>query len=46
MTLKKGRLEIVRIVLIDQAYYARYDVLRSAIEEMLVEIRAVAEDDG
>ena len=46
MTLKKGRLEIVRIVLTDQVYYARCDVLRPVIEEMLVEIRAVAGDGG
>ena len=44
MTLMKGNLKIVRIVLTDQVYYARCDVLRPVIEEMLIEIRAAAGD--
>jgi len=42
MTLRKGRLEIVRIVLTDQVYFARCDTLRPVIAEMLVELRAAA----
>ena len=44
MALTKGNLEIVRIVLTDQVYYARCDVLRPVLKEMLIEIRAAAGD--
>lgn len=46
MTLTKGSWKIVKVVLTDQVYYARCDVLRPVIEEMLVEIRAAAGDDA
>jgi hypothetical protein len=36
----KGAFEIKKMVMLDQAYYAKFDLLRTTIEEMLEEIRA------
>lgn len=45
MTLTKGRLQLVRLASIDLAFYAKFDALRTQVENMLVELRAIYEDD-
>ena len=45
LTLTKGSLRHSQRVTFEEAYYGRADVLRNKIENMLVELRALAGDD-